>query len=68
MYCQRCNIYPCGCYLGLSNQAAQQQMGMMNAQHLAYLQGKLGRAVNEEIVKAYSGEPKPNKKLLLLRK
>lgn len=69
MYCPRCNSYSCGCLLGMHNQmAAQQQMGMANAQHLAYLHAQLGRAVSDEMVKAYKSEPKPNKKLLLLRK
>ena len=68
MYCPRCNSYSCACMGGLANMAAQQQMGMANAQHLAYLHGQLGRAMSEEMVKAYTSDSKTNKKLLLLRK
>lgn|GEM_PF-3254228 len=71
MRCLQCYSNDCiHCQVSLQNMAAQQQMGMANmasANNLAYLNGMLGRAVSEEMVKAYS-TPKKNKKLLLIRK
>lgn len=68
MYCPRCNNYACGCMGGLANMAAQQQMGISNAQYLAYLGQQSRGLINDEIVKAYAAKPEKNKKLLLLRK
>lgn len=68
MYCARCNNYACGCMGVLSNMAGQQQMGISNAQYLAYLGQQSRGLINYEIVKAYAAKHEKNKKILLLRK